>query len=136
MLAAGGSTGGSGGQGGSRGRPLRPRAKMAARGAFPLWRGPLGALALAVAATGYWSTVAWLVASRSAPVLLEEAPELTAPPDCPPRRHYYFRDRLGDHYGHRPIPGYRPFTLQPRELGLAWGTPPLVLTDDPLDQHR
>ena len=36
-----------------------------------LWRSPLGAVAVAVAATAYWSTVAWLVAARTSTALIE-----------------------------------------------------------------
>jgi hypothetical protein len=36
-----------------------------------IWRSPLGAVAVAVAATAYWSTVAWLVAARTSTALIE-----------------------------------------------------------------
>jgi hypothetical protein len=134
------ATGSMGGGGGRRENGVGPRARRPRPNA---WRGPLGALALAVAATGYWSTVAWLVASRTEPVLIEEPveldlPQLAEPDGVVPRQHDRFEDRFGDHRVPRinRVPGYRMFSLQPRELGLAWGTPPMVLVDEPLDRHR
>src|SRR4051812_1033489 len=60
---ASGSTGGKGQGSGGR---------LPARKARPnLWRSPLGAVAVAVAATAYWSTVAWLVAARTSTALIE-----------------------------------------------------------------
>jgi hypothetical protein len=89
------------------------------------WRGPLGAVALAVAATGYWSTVAWLTAARNTPTIVDvdiidgsehEAPALGAG-DFPLLKvpHDDFGcERKGSH----PFRYFFDYDPRPRPLGL------------------
>jgi len=156
MSNARGSTGGAGGQGfgGTPGFGDRRRRGPQRRNGWPaLWRSPLGAVAVAIAATGYWSTVAWLVASRTTSDLIEveniglvdeadltpndgtgrlgpETDDQTGRPDTVPA---FPRSRIFDGRERPPnVPGYRHFSLGVRELGLADSLPDMIL----LDQRR
>ena len=153
MSGASGSTGGQGRGRGDNGRfggaPFgRPASQSGGRaprrGRPNLWRSPLGAVAVAVAATAYWSTVAWLVAARTSASLVEVdniglVDELEIgldgtgrlPPvmgdDCPRpdwvQRDYFLDDRRMDR------PGFRPFSFGIRQLGLARDLPDMTLLD-------
>jgi hypothetical protein len=76
-------------------------------------RGPQAVLALLVLAVAYWGSVAWLVGLRS---------EVAADPDS-----LMPDDELIDEV--TPEPFFEPRASYPRVLGLAYGTPPVLLTD-------
>jgi hypothetical protein len=121
-----------------------------------VWRGPLGVVALAVAATGYWSTVAWMVAARTNSVLVDAFDRAELDRGQGDQDADYDQMRvwppLGDYpcpYGTVPrdrfdisppgsllrIPGHPPYSfggMGPagvRQLGLATGQPNLQLLD-------
>jgi hypothetical protein len=84
-------------------------------------------LALAVVATGYWGTVAWLSAMRSAGSVMPANDPIELGVDTlPPEENFHFEGG-GGRGGWWTDPNY----VQPgmRVLGLSFGTPPMVLTD-------
>jgi hypothetical protein len=117
-----------------------------------LWRSPLGAVAVAIAATAYWSTVAWMVAARTSTSLIEvddvglvdelemgigsdaygndgtgRLPPVMGDENCP-HFEWHLRDGLPD--DHRmDRPGHRPFSFGLRQLGLARDVPDMTLLD-------
>jgi hypothetical protein len=123
-----------------------------------LWRSPLGAVAIAIAATGYWSTVAWLVAARTTasfmevvdpgddrlgPSQLDEIDQVdgvgvvedmddscTGASDFPVPKIVLPRAHRFEDYPHvYDVPGYRNFSYGYRPLGLATNAPSMMLLD-------
>ena len=129
---------------GSAADSLKTKRRGGGNGSLPnVWRGPMGAAALALLATGYWGAVAWFASIRPPmPVFPAVEPLDELDPDLSlhvDRVDLFPRDELWP-----AVPGFlappRPSTWRnllgespyprPRPLGLGWSTPPLLLNVD------